>query len=111
MQNGTQYRVDLVILAVMLFSMLMYAVMGTCGYATYGTQVKSDILMSYPSTSLVSILRIMISFVVTFSYPLSINPARRCLLTFFKELGRGDTQILPPKNQELRKRYHCSKAE
>jgi hypothetical protein len=43
--------------------------------------VRSDILLNYPANGLLSCVRVFISFVVAFSYPLQINPGRRCTLT------------------------------
>ena len=45
------------------------------------TQVRSDILLNYPANGLLSCVRVFVSFVVAFSYPLQINPGRRCTLT------------------------------
>jgi len=51
----------------------LYTLAGCSGYGTYGDQIKSDLLINYPETTLTSICRIAISFVVAFSYPLQVS--------------------------------------
>lgn len=53
------------------------------GYYTYGTEVASDILVSYPQTKLLSAARIFISVLVAFSYPLQCLPSRASATTLW----------------------------
>ena len=79
--NVTQKRLNQVFMASTLTGMCLYIVVSFCAYATYGDSIESNLLKNYPKAPAVSAARIMISFVVTFSYPLQINPTRRCILT------------------------------
>lgn len=81
LETPSQYKFDTVILMVMASALSLYLVMGMCGYATYGNEVRSDIIVNYPVNGLMSCVRVLISFVVCFSYPLQVNPGRRCTLT------------------------------
>ena len=82
MEMPSQIRLDKVIVSTIFSAFALYLIVGLCGYATYGDNVKSDVILNYPANNLMSTIRIMVSFVVAFSYPLQINPGRRCILTF-----------------------------
>ena len=88
--NVTQKRLNRVFMASTLTGMCLYIIVSFCAYATYGDSIQSNLLKNYPRAPVVSAARIMISFVVTFSYPLQINPTRRCILTIlFNSIDRG----------------------
>ena len=88
--NVTQKRLNRVFMASTLTGMCLYIVVSFCAYATYGDSVQSNLLKNYPKSPVVSAARIMISFVVTFSYPLQINPTRRCILTIlYNSIDKG----------------------
>ena len=93
LENPSQYRFDSIILSVVGSALSLYLVIGMCGYATYGDKVRSDIIVNYPSNGLVSAVRVFISFVVCFSYPLQINPGRRCVLTLINTI---QAIVFPP---------------
>lgn len=59
----------------------IYAVIGFAGYLTYGENVEGNILNNYPQTTTIGILRVALSFAITFSYPLVSYPARECFST------------------------------
>eukprot|EP00966_Prymnesium_polylepis_P235827 5453888-Prymnesium_polylepis.1 len=59
-------------------SLLVYIVLATAGYLTFGSAVKGDILETYPSDSVVvAVARIGISFIVTMCYPLQARAPPR----------------------------------
>jgi amino acid permease len=62
---------------------LIYIVVAVAGYYTYGTEVASDILVSYPQTKILSAARIFISLLVAFSYPLQCLPSRASATTLW----------------------------
>lgn len=55
--------------------------MAVAGYATYGSNVAHDVLMSYPASPIVSGCRVLVALLVTLSYPLQSHPARTCALS------------------------------
>lgn len=66
---------------------VVYVVLGSAGYATYGELVQHDVLSSYPATSrVVAVARVLISMVVTVSYPLQAHPSRACITTIANRL-------------------------
>ena len=88
--NVTHKRLNQVFMAATLTGIFLYVVVSFCAYATYGDSIQSNLLLNYPKSPSVSAARIMISFVVTFSYPLQINPTRRCILTIlFNSIDKG----------------------
>ena len=95
----SQARLGLIFLGSTLTATALYLVVSYSAYSTYGTSVLSDMLKNYPSISLVSTARIFISFVVTFSYPLQINPTRRCILTVLKVWMDDDKPVAASVNR------------
>ena len=57
--------------------------MAVSGYFTYGAEVASDILVSYPQTNILSAARVFISLLVAFSYPLQCLPSRAAATTLW----------------------------
>ena len=58
-------RFGIVVIIAMTICNIVYALTGSFGYLTFGTTVKSDVLLSYDSNDvLVNIARVMISVVV-----------------------------------------------
>jgi len=72
-------RIDTVIAAAIGSALILYMVVAIEGYRTFGNNVKGDILLNYPQNGLVTMMRIGISIMVIFSYPLQLDPSRRCL--------------------------------
>jgi len=79
LKNPTQRRVDTVFIFSIGCALLLYLVVAIEGYATYGNDVKGNILLNYPQTGLVTVMRIGITVMVVLSYPLQLDPSRRCL--------------------------------
>lgn len=89
----TPVRLNRVFMASTLTGMVLYVVVSFCAYATYGDSIKSDLLLNYPKAPAVSAARVMISIVVTFAYPLQVNPTRRSMVTILKNLVDGDNKV------------------
>mmetsp|Transcript_8784 Transcript_8784/g.26488 ORF Transcript_8784/g.26488 Transcript_8784/m.26488 type:complete len:179 (-) Transcript_8784:1115-1651(-) len=62
---------------------------------------QPDILVNYPRSTFVSIVRIAVSLLVIFSYPLQSHPARRCLLTMYTAVRFGKESERPPSTVEF----------
>eukprot|EP00727_Mastigamoeba_balamuthi_P005042 m51a1_g14536 hypothetical protein (494) ;mRNA; r:947305-949157 len=61
-------------------SALVYIVIGALGYATFGEDVKASVINSYPTRSIpVVIGRLFTAFMIGFSYPVMLHPARSSL--------------------------------
>lgn len=82
---------------------LIYFTVAICGYYTYGSSVKGDILLNYPAKGAMTVARLMICFVVTFSYPLQANPARRSVMTMLHAVLDDDDE--EPSTATIRWRY------
>ena len=48
-------------------------VVATGGYATFGSKVSSDLLLSYPQTPAVMPARVALTTLVVFSYPVAMR--------------------------------------
>jgi hypothetical protein len=83
LENFSVARCNTVIRTSIGCSGLIYIVVAVAGYYTYGTEVASDILVSYPQTNLLSAARVFISVLVAFSYPLQCLPSRAAATTLW----------------------------
>eukprot|EP00600_Ochromonadales_sp_CCMP1393_P009668 CAMPEP_0174956944 /NCGR_PEP_ID=MMETSP0004_2-20121128/1806_1 /TAXON_ID=420556 /ORGANISM="Ochromonas sp., Strain CCMP1393" /LENGTH=259 /DNA_ID=CAMNT_0016205015 /DNA_START=766 /DNA_END=1542 /DNA_ORIENTATION=+ len=74
----------------------LYILLAFSGYGTFGSNVASDILVSYPDNMLTSIARLFVSLLVAFSYPIQCHPSRTCIISLYHQLLRGikDTFLL-----------------
>lgn len=79
LQNSSQKRLNWIIVASIGFSLLIFYVVAMEGYHTFGSFVKSDILLNYPENRYVTALRISIAFMLTLHYSLQLDPSRRCI--------------------------------
>ena len=77
----TPERINTVIVMSVGISFVIYILVAACGYGTYGSNVDPDILVNYPRTTLTSIARMFVCFLVAFSFPLECHPCRRSVLT------------------------------
>ncbi|KAK6458603.1 vacuolar amino acid transporter 7 [Scheffersomyces xylosifermentans] len=59
-----------------LISAVLFIVVGLAGYLTFGDKVNGNVILSYPNAWTTSLGRFCIVFMVIFSFPLMIHPAR-----------------------------------
>jgi amino acid permease len=115
LQAVTLQRCNLVIAYAVGTAVCVYLVIANCGYSTYGDKVESNILVSYPSkpslllltyslliiiilllveVPIVSVVRCFVSLLVSFTYPLQCNPARKCVMTLLASIFKDEEK--PP---------------
>ena len=87
--NRTQSAVDRVIATSITVGLVLYLVVAWAGYETFGDNVQSDILKNYPKNALVTTMRIFVALLVIFSYPLQLDPSRRCVTTLVNKIRKG----------------------
>ena len=87
LKNPTSLRIKKSIFYSMSLCAIFYASVGLAGYLTFGDKIKSDILLNYPETWLVTVLRVSLSIAITFSYPMWCAPSREsfCFLVYGKK--------------------------
>eukprot|EP01134_Creolimax_fragrantissima_P005908 CFRG5908T1 len=76
MDKQTSKRMDTSAVIALSVVTVLNVIITMCGYFTYGSNVSSNILDSYPISTVASIARVGTAFVVTVSYPLLMHPAR-----------------------------------
>lgn len=81
MKDRTQTKINMMITASIGTSLIVYLVVAIEGYRTYGDKALGDILLSYPQTALVTSMRVIISIMVLLTYPLQLDPSRRCVIS------------------------------
>jgi amino acid permease len=79
LKRPTRRRVSAVVATAVGCALILYLTVAVEGYRTFGDSVKGNILLNYPQTGLVTMMRIGITIMVIFSYPLQLDPSRRCL--------------------------------
>merc|ERR1711862_284601 len=97
--NRSQRRVDAVIILTIITAIIIYFIVAIEGYNTYGSQVKGDILLNYPQTLMVSCMRIALAIMVLLSYPLQLDPSRRCITSLVHSFSKWLKQC-ERRNQE-----------
>lgn len=81
-------RLNRVIGCATALALSMYATVATAGYLTYGSAVRPDLLVNYPTASgLFIAARVGISVVVVCAYPLQAHPSRKCALSLLRALA------------------------
>ncbi|KNC84750.1 hypothetical protein SARC_03041 [Sphaeroforma arctica JP610] len=76
MDHQTTKRMDISAGCTISLCTVLYVIIAICGYFTYGANVDSNILDSYPTSVPASIARLGTAFVVTVSYPLLMHSSR-----------------------------------
>ena len=79
--NPTIPRLNRVIIYTIGFCSIIYLLIGYAGYLTFGDMTDSNILNNYPQNNVIGVLRVGLSFSITFSYPICMYPAREAFST------------------------------
>jgi len=69
-------RINRVIQGCILLCWTMYALIALMAYHTYGSNVKSDVLQSFPPNMTLAVARILIATNCAFCFPLQSHPCR-----------------------------------
>lgn len=86
LKDPTPARISLVIFTSIFSALVIFWIVALEGYRTYGDNVKGDVLLNYPLTPFVTILRICIAGMLTLHYPLQLDPSRKCLSSLIREI-------------------------
>jgi len=82
-------RLDLVVLAAVGTSILLYGLVGFGGYIRFGRDLKANFMLNLPRTPLVKFGEASVTLAVIFTYPLQLHPCRRSLMILVSScLGR-----------------------
>lgn len=100
LNHPVQRRIDSVIVASFGSSFLVYFVVAVCGYLTFGDNIKSDLLRTYPDTGLTTTARVLVSLIVACHYPLQAHPARKCVMTLLDGLSKSCSHATPTLRDE-----------
>ncbi|KAG6328460.1 hypothetical protein ID866_10629, partial [Astraeus odoratus] len=84
LKTNSEHRMNIVIGTAIGGSILTYEIIATFGYLTFGSNVGSNIIAMYPSTSLfIAVGQLAIIVLILFSYPLQLQPCRISLDKIF----------------------------
>ena len=84
LRNPTQKRFDTIAGSAITSAGSIYVAVAVAGFLTYGTEVESNILVSYPKTTVTTVARICVSLLVTFSYPILFLPGRSSIMGLWR---------------------------
>ena len=88
-------RIDAVTRGAVAVAAALYVAIAACGYATFGSSVASNLLLSYPHASAaVTLARVAIAVLVLFSFPFQVPPARDAILTIAAARARVTIGLL-----------------
>ena len=93
LKDNTPARVTTVIGNALGMALFFYTIVSSFAYHTYGDLVNGNVLLSYPSTRLLAVIRAIIAVNVAFTFPLQILPCRSSvwlLIYQFTHRGHGD---------------------
>ena len=79
LRDNSVTRVTTVIGNAIGMALFFYTIVAAFAYHTYGDLVNGNILLSYPSTRLLAVIRTVIAINVAFTFPLQILPCRSSL--------------------------------
>ena len=80
LKNPTNTRLNASMMTSIFVCLVFYLIVSLCVYYTFGSTVMSDMLINYPSSSiLVLILRLVLSINLGLSYALQCHPCRMSL--------------------------------
>ena len=93
--NPTRERNATVAFIAVSVALVIYILLGSSGYYTFGSFVSKDILVSYPQANItVAVARLAISLVVTCCYPLQAHPSRAAFSSIVKNCATVDEDVL-----------------
>lgn len=75
-QNKSQASLSLLVFVAIIVSAVLFIVVGLAGYLTFGQNVSGNVIQMFPNGALATIGRSSIVFMVIFSFPLMLHPAR-----------------------------------
>jgi amino acid permease len=76
LKDFTIPRINIVIQGCISVAFVLYVLISTMAYHTYGSAIQSNVLKNYPDNYVFAIARLALSLNVAFSYPLQCNPCR-----------------------------------
>ena len=116
--NPTRKRIDGVITLTIYTALILYLIISIEGYKTYGDHVYGDILLNYPQTSLiVTSMRLGIVCIMIASYPLQLDPSRRCIISLIYSIKntfctsyQEDSKVSDVETHDILESYDTEKA-
>ena len=89
LDRPTPARMLQVVLGANALSTAIFALIAGAGYATFGSLVRSDLLLSYPQTLPLVLARLALAYVCVLSYPCLSYPVPYCLDSLLNALSGG----------------------
>jgi amino acid permease len=107
MQHRSQQRLNGAIAICIGLAFCLYLLVALEGYATFGSNARGDIILDYPQTGSVTVLRMCIAFMLTLHYPLQLDPCRRCVSSLIYAIRqyynnrRSHNRVIHPHDSDL----------
>ncbi|KAH3902565.1 related to Vacuolar amino acid transporter 6 [Saccharomycodes ludwigii] len=111
LNNKTVPNIQKMILIAMCSALLIYTIIGTMGYATFGNNIRGNIITMYPSSISTTIGRIGILFLVMFAYPLQCHPCRASIHNILTHYSCKTDNTINDENSPLTENAGVSQIE
>ncbi|KAJ9066538.1 hypothetical protein DSO57_1008476 [Entomophthora muscae] len=111
--DNSAFNLCLIVNGAIGSSVLVYAVVGILGYLTYGSKVCPNILAMYNIGPLLTLGRIAVVLLATFSYPFQSHPCRAVLLKLMEDRsanGYSSLDAYPPGRRTVYQPYFYTTA-
>ncbi|CAK9440627.1 uncharacterized protein LODBEIA_P46510 [Lodderomyces beijingensis] len=83
-----------------ILATLLFVVVGLTGYLTFGANVNGNVILSYPNGWTTTLGRACVVFLVVFSFPLMLHPARISVNNIWYELRAKFTKLKAKEEEE-----------
>ena len=83
----SQKKFNFIIIVCVLSAWILYSIVASRGYITYGNGNSPDLLQSYPETDLTTLARVCVSIIVLTHFPLQAHPARTNILSLWQHVS------------------------
>lgn len=104
LQARTQSRLNTVIASSIGIALVVFYIVAMEGYFTFGSLTRGDVILNYPETFNVTLLRICIAVMLTLHYPLQLDPSRRCiqsLLTVVRQWWNSSSNVSSTSTEQV----------
>lgn len=79
LRGSTRRKLKVINICSLTICMVIYSIIGFGAYLTYGNEIDNNILLKYPHSNSLLILRVAYSISLALSYPLTLIPVRKSL--------------------------------
>jgi amino acid permease len=81
LKHSTRERFSYISLITVSICFILYGLVAFCGYYSFGVSTPANVILAYPRTTPILVLRLCLSFAIAFSYPVVMYPLKTSTIT------------------------------